>query len=125
MEMVLGIAIGGAIETMVLIGVVFIGMKREESGWRDRWAEHRTIATDRVRADHERWRCMDKTCAASPAERRMIDANLFDLPKTLQGIGNDAMARPLLRQLQGGVDQPCLLSAGEYRPIIPKPSKSN
>ena len=63
MEMVLGIAIGGAIETMVLIGVVFIGMKREESGWRDRWAEHRNIATDRVRADRERWRCMDGSCA--------------------------------------------------------------
>ena len=47
---------------MVLMGVIFVAMKREESGWRDRWAEHKKIATDRVCADRERWRCMDGTC---------------------------------------------------------------
>ncbi len=62
MEMVFGIAIGAAAETLILMGVVFVGMRREDAGWRDRWAEHKKIATDRVNADRERFRCMDMIC---------------------------------------------------------------
>ena len=45
MQMLFGMAIGAAIETLALFAVAYIGLSREEAAWK----EHKKLATDRVR----------------------------------------------------------------------------